>query len=230
METVGVAVGAEEVEQWLPVGALEPEGVAEQVAVIGEIGVFGGVQDAGEVVEFRDREIEVADGQQGDQGVGLVRAQRADGLVAGDEGGDLVEMDQVAGLVGELEPFDAVALDGEGEIVDGGGAVGEAEIEDVGDVRGGALVAPEQVGGVPVVMGPERGEAGGVGVEAGVEREEGFGEIVAPGVGGEIILQRGVAPCGRLKVCPISCPATSPIRRSIWPSPKMPQSGTSPSG
>ncbi len=54
----------------------------------------------------------------------------------------------------ETEPVDDVALDGLGKIVNGVGAVGEAEVDD-GRGAGGGIAGPEHVGGVEIVMRPE---------------------------------------------------------------------------
>jgi len=62
------------------------------------------------------------------------------------------------GFIHEGEPFDDVAFDAVGEVVYGVGAVGEAEVDDGVGAGVGAWVAPEEIGGVEVVVGPEMWE------------------------------------------------------------------------
>jgi len=71
-----------------------------------------------------------------------------------------VDGDTIAGIrvVHQDEPFDDVALDGVGEIVDGAGAVGETEVDHRSSMRCGGGVAPEEIGGVKIVVRPERSE------------------------------------------------------------------------
>ena len=76
------------------------------------------------------------------------------------------------GIVDESEPLDDVALDGVGQIVHGVGAVGEAEVDDGRGVRVVRLIAPEEIGGVQVVVGPERGECGEKRRKLGVKGRE----------------------------------------------------------
>jgi hypothetical protein len=54
----------------------------------------------------------------------------------------------------ESEPVDDVALDGLGEIVNGFGEVGEAEVDD-GCGAGVGVAGPENVRGVEIVVRPQ---------------------------------------------------------------------------
>jgi len=105
------------------------------------------------------------------------------------------------GIVHEGEPFDDVAFDAVGEVVYGVGAVGEAEVDDGAGAGVGARVAPEEIGGVQIVVGPERGERGEqrmeFGVEGGEELECAFGvaqglQVLRDGrAGGEVLSESG---------------------------------------
>ena len=71
----------------------------------------------------------------------------------------------------ESEPVDDIALDGLGEIVNGVGAVGEAEVNDCRGTWVG-IAGPENVGGVEIVVGPRGRECAQMRAKLVVERFE----------------------------------------------------------
>ena len=78
----------------------------------------------------------------------------------------------VSGIVDEGEPLDDVALNGVGQIVDGIGAVGQAEVDDGRGLGVGCRIRPEQIGCVEIVVCPERRERGQVRKQLGVKGGE----------------------------------------------------------
>ncbi len=109
-------------------------------------------------------EFRVAQGHHRGERGGFCLAEGSDLLIAVEHGTQVVQVDRdifaVFGVAHEDEPFDDVAFDGLGDIVDGVGAVGESEIDDGGGAGARAGVAPEEIGGVQVVVCPERMERG----------------------------------------------------------------------
>ena len=69
---------AEMIEERRAVRAREPAGVADQVGVVGEVGERGRGHHVGEVLDLRQRVLEVNDREHLGQGRRLGRAQRAD--------------------------------------------------------------------------------------------------------------------------------------------------------
>ena len=120
------------------------------------------MEDAEEVVGFAEGELGVTEGEHGGECGGFGRSERTDLLVAVEERPEVIEVNGNAfargGIVHEDQPLDNVAFDGVGEIVDGVGAIGEAEVDDGGGAGGSGGVTPEEVGGVEVVVGPEGSE------------------------------------------------------------------------
>ena len=192
------------IEERRTFGGLEPAGVAEEVSVPGEGGFLFGVEDGEEVVGLGEGEFKMDEGEDGGELMERVAAEGADGVVAGEKLVELGEVDEGAGGLGWLvdaEPLDDVALDGGGQVVEGAGAVGEAEVDDGGDLGLGAGGGPGEVGGVCVVVGPEGGEVAGEGMAAlpgGVLGEWRAGQGLEEGIEG---LFGGCAPLAGAEPC-----------------------------
>ena len=164
------------VEEIAAGGGVEPSCVAGEVVVVGEAGVGFRMEDREVVVGLGECELGVAESRHGRESFGLRGCEGADGLVAVEEGVEVVDVDRntvgVVGIGDEGEPLDDVALDGLGQVVHRVGSVGEAEVDDGCGMRVRGVAAPEKVRGVEIVVGPERGRAGRAGQELGVEGRE----------------------------------------------------------
>ncbi len=145
---------AQVVEQQGAGVAAEPSGVAEEVAVVGEIGVRRRIDDHPEVLHLGKGVLEVSDRQDGDEARNVVLVERRDLLVSVDEGVHGLEIRLVAPGAGQVEPVDRVALDGDGEVVHREGAIRQAEVEDAGNFRRRPVRSPGEVRGMPVAVGP----------------------------------------------------------------------------
>ena len=113
-------------------------------------------------------------------------------------------------IADQRKPLHDVALDGLSDIVHGVGAVGKAEVDNGRGVRvlipDRACVAPKKIGGVQVVVGPERCERGEMRRKLGVKGREKLESLLRTctdgfvrserGAGGDIVFQR----CGRIVV------------------------------
>ncbi len=135
--------------------------MAEQVALYSEAGLGFGIEDSEEVIGLAQGELGVRECEHGRECGGLGAREGPCGSVAGDEGARMVDVHGKRGDFAEREPADGVALDGEGQIVEGCGAVGEPEVDCGDGVGAGSGVAPEEIGCVPVVvrpLGAERGQ------------------------------------------------------------------------
>ena len=109
----------------------------------------------------------------------------------------MVEVDghsvRVRGIVHEREPLDDVALDGVGDVVDGVGAVGEAEVDDGRGARAriGSRIAPEEIGGVEIVVSPERRERRQERRKLGMKWREQIESLIGAGANGSVVGERG---------------------------------------
>ena len=77
-----------------------------------------------------------------------------------------------------------------GQVVHGVGAVGEAEVDDGRGARAGRLIAPEKIGGVEVVVGPERREGGKERRKLGVKGREEVDRLRGADANGRVASQR----------------------------------------
>jgi len=138
----------------------------------------------------------VAEGGHGRERRGFSLGERADGLVAIEKSVERGQVDIKDGGVKAIErgagsegkPVDDVALDGLGEVVDCVGAVGEAEVDDCRSA-GFGLAGPEDVGGVEIVVRPQRRDCAQMGAQLpmeGLEQGDGMlGVFLGCRVGGE---------------------------------------------
>ncbi len=112
----------------------------------------------------------MTEGSHGNDGGAFCMRERAHGLIALEQCGEMVEVDwnllRLAGVLREYEPLDNAALDGMSEIVHGVGAVCEAEVDDCGYRCPRGCVAPEEVGWVQIVVRPQGWQCGQQAVEA----------------------------------------------------------------
>ncbi len=157
-----LAAPAQGVKQRAAGCAMEPARVTHEPAVVGHDGFFFRAQDAEEVIGLREGELGVAERGHGRERGRFFAGERADGFVAIEKRVEMVEMDSrgLFWVLDECQPLHDVALDGVGQVVDGVGAVGEAEVDDGGGAARRGRIAPEKIGGVKIVVGPERGERG----------------------------------------------------------------------
>ena len=187
------------VEQLAARLAVEPTGVADEPAVISHCGLVFQVQDGEKIIGLRKSKLGVAETRHGRESGRFLAAERADRFIAIQKRFQVVEMDghvvRVRRIVDEGEPLDDVALDGVGDVVHRVGAVGEAEVDDGGDVGGevgaGPRIAPEKVGSVEVVVCPKRGESGQERRELSVKGREDFEGAFGAGVDGFVRRERG---------------------------------------
>ena len=158
----GIRPAAERIDEFGLAGTGEPLRVVEEVVVSCDAGLLGRAQDAQKIVGFAESVLGVTEGEHGFECSGFRGGEGTDLFVAFEESPEVIEVDGDAvaggGIVHEDEPFDDVAFDGVSEIVDGAGAVGEAEVDDGEGAGVWDVAAPEEVGGVEVVVGPEGSE------------------------------------------------------------------------
>jgi len=160
--------------------------MADEVPVVGEVGVRGRADHAGEVLGLGQRIFEMDHGQEPDQGGGFAGAQRPNRLVSLQEGRRPSEVGGGAAGLGQVEPGHYAALHADGQVVYGERPVGQAEVEDPGHAsccRGclGTLGGgPGQVGRMPVTVCPLPGQRRQKWSRAAEQRGQVGREVVSP--------------------------------------------------
>src|SRR5580698_287586 len=165
-------------------GTAEPARVADEPAIVGHGGFFRGVKDAEKVIRLRERKLGVAECGHGRERGALRERKRANRFVAREKRVEMIEVDghglRVSGIIDKREPLNDVALDGVG-------LVRESEVDDGGGTRGWSRVAPEKIGSMEIVVGPERRECGEERSEFRVKRREKVESLI------------GTSACGRVR-------------------------------
>ena len=167
---------------------VKPACVANKVVVEGDKCSRLGVKNTEEIVSLTEGEFGVAKSGHGRERGGLCIGKGADEFVALEESVERGQVDvnvfrRRAGH--KCEPVDDVSLDGLGEIVDGVGAVGEAEVDDCRGTWVG-IAGPENVGGVEIVVGPRGRECAQMRAKLVVERFEQRKGLLGVALGGRI--------------------------------------------
>ena len=123
--------------------------MANQVVDAGQAGLLVRMEHAEEVVGLAEGELGVAQGCHWRQGRAFGGGERTHGLVAVEQSLEVVKMYAnglaVSGCWDEIEPLDDVAFDGMGKVMNGGGAVGKAKVNDGGGAGAIAPVGPEEI-------------------------------------------------------------------------------------
>ena len=177
--------------------------MTNEIIASSDAGFFGRVQNAEEVIGLGERELRVTESEHRGQCGCLLMAEWTHLLVAVEHCPQVVKVDgnvvATVRILRQYEPLHDVALDRLGDVVDGVGAVRQSEVDHGGGVRVRGGVAPEEVRGMKIIVGPQWIECrlqrlqlivkGREQVEGDVAVLECLRVVFEHGVGGEIVLQ-----------------------------------------
>jgi len=107
------------------------------------------------IIRFRKRKLTMNNWQHRRKRMTLHRGERQPLLVAVKQRCNLIQMNRNVFLRAEAKPLDATALNRGSQIVYRAGYVGETKVNHRGNLSSSGIVAPHQVGAVPVIMCPE---------------------------------------------------------------------------